>query len=176
MGLLHLIHGRPWAVQINLLLPWGGKKFTLGIWFTCWERSCLFLFTEIASATQRWLMHTLKGLGGTINSLLDNMDHVQNKLRSKKSFPLTPVPKLHYSECTLLPQKLMEDGVWCTKEPWKGDTLLVCLQKNNSMKWHAPCMLWLFHICLPSFFQKDLQKEMRSMSKIHVRPCFSTSP
>lgn len=182
MGLLHLIHGRPWAVQINLLLSWGKKKkFTLGIRFTCWERSCLFLFTVIDSASQRWLMHTLKGLGGTINSLLVTTDPVQSKLRSKKSFPLIPVPKLHYTECTLFPGKLMEGGVWCIKEPSRGDTLEVCLQKNNSINWHPNtsdnCILWLFHICLPSFFfQKDARKEMRSVSKICDKPCFSTSP
>lgn len=66
-------------------------------------------------------MHTLKGLGGTINSLLDTMDPVQSKLRSKKIIPLTPVPNLHYPECTLFPQKLMEDGFWCIKEPSKGE-------------------------------------------------------
>lgn len=168
MGLLHLIHGRPWAVQINLLLPWGKKKFTLGIQFTCWERSCLFLFTEIASAPQRWLMHTLKGLGGTINSLLGSMGPVQSKLRSKKSFPLTPVPNLHYTECTLFPGKLMEDGVWCIKEPSKGDTKLLCLLKSNSIKWHHHtsdnCTLWLFHVCSPSFFSRRCPER----DEIHV--------
>lgn len=57
-------------------------------------------------------MHTLQGLDGTINSLLDTVDLVQSKLRSKKSFPLTPMPNLHYTEHTLFPQKLIEeDGV-----------------------------------------------------------------
>ena len=57
-------------------------------------------------------MHSLQGSDGTVNSLLDTMDLVQSKLRSKKSLPLTPMPNLHYTECTLFPQKLMEeDGV-----------------------------------------------------------------
>lgn len=54
-------------------------------------------------------MHTLQGLDGTVNSLLDTMDPVQSKLRSKKSFLLTPMPNLHYTECTLFPQKLTEE-------------------------------------------------------------------
>lgn len=54
-------------------------------------------------------MHTLQGLDGTVNSLLDTMDLIQSKLRSKKSFPLTPTANLHYTECTLFPQKLMEE-------------------------------------------------------------------
>lgn len=55
-------------------------------------------------------MHTLQGLDGIINSLLDTMDLVQSKLRSKKSFPLTPMLNLHYTECTSCPQKLMEEN------------------------------------------------------------------
>lgn len=54
-------------------------------------------------------MHTLQGLDGTVNSLLDTMDLIQSKLRSKKSFPLTPTANLHYTECTLFPPKLMEE-------------------------------------------------------------------
>lgn len=54
-------------------------------------------------------MHTLQGLDGTVNSLLDTMDLIQSKLRSKKSFLLAPIANLHYTECTLFPQKLMEE-------------------------------------------------------------------
>lgn len=54
-------------------------------------------------------MHTLQHLDGTVNSLLDTMDLIQSKLRSEKSFPLTPTTNLHYTECTSFPQKLMEE-------------------------------------------------------------------
>lgn len=179
MGLLHLIHGRPWAVQINLLLPWGEKKFTLGIWFTCWERSCLFLFTEIASAPQRWLMHTLKGLGGTINSLLDTMDPVQNKQRSEKIIPVDSgaKPTLHW--VYFVPTEI--NGRWCLVyqriiKRWHLVGLSTEKQQHKVTSSHQWQLYALTFVYLFTIIFSKRSPEMRSMSKICVKLCFSTSP
>lgn len=148
----------------------GGKKICFGDLVHLLRRKLsLLIYWDCLSNTEMTHAHP-EGFRWHHKFTAGHHGPVQNKLRSKKSFPLTPVPKLHYSECTLLPQKLMEDGV--SKNHQKVTPYWFACRKTTAWSdMHHVCsdfFIFAYH----DFFKKISRKRWDPRLKYVLGPAF----